>query len=187
MRAIEILEAEHRHIERVLVALSTALERDVNEQSADTAFFLRAADFIRDYADGSHHAKEEKVLFAALATHGMPLDAGPLGCMMAEHEQSRLYAREMAEQARSVARGSGLARAALLESAWSYARLMTAHIQKEDEIIFKIARRVLTADKDAELVARYAQLDPAPFGSLAAAAASVVESLTQSRLRLRRV
>lgn len=187
MRAIEILENEHRQIERVLAALTHALQRDLHQRGADVKFFLRAAEFIRDYADGSHHVKEEQILFEALAAKGMPLDSGPLGCMLAEHAQGREYARAIADEARAVERGSDLAKAALFENAWSYARLLTAHIRKEDEIIFKLAQRMLSSTEDAELVAAYARVDPAPYGAMTVAASSVLESLTDARLLHRRL
>jgi hemerythrin-like domain-containing protein len=48
-------------------------------------FYLDAVDFIRNYADRFHHAKEEEVLFIALLDNGMPKKQSPIKAMHIEH------------------------------------------------------------------------------------------------------
>ena len=62
-------------IERVLLALETAAERVEQGQAVRPGFFLDGADFIKGFADGCHHHREEGVLFKEMAAAGMPQDA----------------------------------------------------------------------------------------------------------------
>ncbi len=62
MKATEILMEEHRVIERVLTSLEIASNRLSLGQAIPADFFLKAADFIKGFADGCHHKKEEGVL-----------------------------------------------------------------------------------------------------------------------------
>jgi hypothetical protein len=77
MKATEVLMDEHRVIERVLGALEEAASRLERGVEVDASFFLEATDFIRGFADGCHHQKEEGVLFKAMTAAGMPQDQGP--------------------------------------------------------------------------------------------------------------
>ena len=58
-------------------------------------FYLDGVDFIRNYADRFHHAKEEDVLFEALVDNGMPQENSPVAAMLMEHDQGRSFVRAM--------------------------------------------------------------------------------------------
>ena len=63
IKATDILKNDHRVIERVLGALEMGSARLRSGHPVRPGFFLDAADFIRGFADGWHHCKEERVLF----------------------------------------------------------------------------------------------------------------------------
>ena len=91
-KATELLSDEHRVIERVLAVVEKLAAAPV-EGRLDS--WKQALDFIRHFADGCHHLKEEKVLFPAMEEHGIPRDGGPIGMMLMEHEEGRGYVRTM--------------------------------------------------------------------------------------------
>ncbi|HLA08413.1 MAG TPA: hemerythrin domain-containing protein, partial [Anaerolineales bacterium] len=62
MQATDILIQEHRVIEKVLDSLETAANRLSAGDAIPMDFFLKAADFIKNFADGCHHKKEEGIL-----------------------------------------------------------------------------------------------------------------------------
>ncbi|MGQ0613396.1 MAG: hemerythrin domain-containing protein [Planctomycetaceae bacterium] len=133
-----VLMDEHRVIEKVLQALETASRRKMS-----VAFYEKAIDFIARFADGCHHAKEESQLFPILEERGIPREAGPIGCMLEEHEDGRASVRRMRAL---IAAGDhdGLRKETL-----AYAALLRAHIAKEDNVLFPMGRNVLTlADRD---------------------------------------
>lgn len=77
--AIALLMEEHRVIERVLRALELATEQLEQGGKVDPDFFIDATDFIRGFADGCHHRKEDGVLFRAMIAAGMPPGRGRPG------------------------------------------------------------------------------------------------------------
>jgi hemerythrin-like domain-containing protein len=143
MNATDILMDEHRVIEGVLDALQTAAEAARNGADIRPGFFLDAADFIRNFADGCHHRKEEGVLFAAMAARGMPADSGPIAVMLADHEQGRRFTRAMRAAAERWQQGETFASLEAIENALGYVALLRQHILKEDNILFPMAARVI--------------------------------------------
>ena len=66
----------------------------------------------------------------------MPVQAGPIGVMLQEHEQGRGYTRAMAEAGARLKEGDREAGRAVVENALGYATLLRQHILKEDQILF---------------------------------------------------
>lgn len=151
MKAIEILMEEHRVIERVL----GAVERQVNKLNEGTfvrpSFFLDVADFVRNYADGAHHMKEEGCLFPAMGASGVATDDGPLQVMLAEHEEGRRLTRAMVAAAERLERGEAEAAGDVARIAMEYVALLREHIQKEDTVVFPMATQAI-APKSMESV-----------------------------------
>ena len=149
MKATQILMEEHRVIERVIGSLEKAAQR--MEQGADVrpGFFVEASQFIKGFADGCHHKKEEGVLFKAMVEHGLPAEGGPVGVMLVEHEMGRTYTRGMHEAAQQLEAGDSAARAQVIRNARGYATLLRQHIAKEDGILFPMAAQVIpVAEQD---------------------------------------
>jgi hemerythrin-like domain-containing protein len=147
MKATEILMSEHRVIERVITSLETAAAALSSGANIRPEFFLQAADFVRGFADGCHHKKEEGVLFKALAANGLPEDQGPVGMMLLEHEQGRGFIRGLRAAAQDLANGNQAARAEVVKNALGYGSLLRQHIQKEDKVLFPMADQVIPLDE----------------------------------------
>jgi hemerythrin-like domain-containing protein len=151
MKATEILMQEHRVIERVLTALETAANRAEAQEPIRPSFFTDAADFIRNFADGCHHQKEEGVLFKAMEAAGMPSDDGPIAVMLSEHEQGRAHTRAMADAAAKWDAGDDEARRTTVTAARAYAALLREHILKEDSVLFPMAAHTIPQGKHASV------------------------------------
>jgi hemerythrin-like domain-containing protein len=147
MQATDILMSEHRVIERVIATLELAASRLAAGQDVRPGFFIDAATFIKGFADGCHHKKEEGVLFTTMAANGMPTQVGPVAVMLAEHEQGRAFTRGMRAAAEQLAAGDQSARSALVANAQGYADLLRQHIAKEDGILFPLANQVIPAEQ----------------------------------------
>lgn len=145
MKATDVLVDEHRVIERALDALEAAAGRLEAGQAVRPEFFLSAVDFIRGYADGCHHQKEEGILFTRMEAQGIPLQGCPLGVMLAEHELARQYTRALQFGAESLQKGNPGGVNQIVHSARSYVGLLRSHINKEDTILFPMAERVIPA------------------------------------------
>jgi hemerythrin-like domain-containing protein/uncharacterized protein (DUF2249 family) len=160
-KATEALKHEHRVIESVLAVLPRLAEpagKFADEQ------WKKAIEFIRGFADQCHHLKEEKLLFPALEKHGVPVEGGPIGMMLMEHEEGRSYVRAMAE-AVSSALDDPQARTVLAENARAYLRLLREHIEKEDQVLFAIADDVLTSEEQQNLLREFEEHEIREVGS----------------------
>ena len=77
---------EHILILRMVALLERNARRTATGSFSNWQFYLDSVDFIRNYADRFHHAKEENVLFEALASNGMGMENSPITAMMMEHD-----------------------------------------------------------------------------------------------------
>jgi hemerythrin-like domain-containing protein len=98
--------------------------------------------FLTGFADAHHHGKEEEILFPALEEAGFPRDAGPVGVMLHEHVQGRGLIAALREAAPR-AGGSPDERAQFAATARAYAQLLSAHIDKENQVLFRIAEQAI--------------------------------------------
>lgn len=146
---------EHRLILRMI----TLLERNATLTSAggysNWQFYLDGIDFIRNYADRFHHAKEEDVLFLALVKNGMPRDNSPVAAMLMEHDQGRVYVQQMEQAACDAKDGIPGRENGLAANALAYAALLRDHIAKEDDILYPLAERVIPEVMRGEIVQGY--------------------------------
>ena len=159
MEATKILREEHRVIERVLASLEAAAAQVEAGRAIRAGFFLEAADFIKGFADGCHHRKEEGVLFPAMEAAGVPRQGGPIGVMLAEHEEGRRLTAAMRSAAERLERGDLTARDAIVRSARGYAALLRQHIMKKDNILFPMADRVIQGRKGLDVAQAFERVE----------------------------
>jgi hemerythrin-like domain-containing protein len=143
MKATDILVEEHDVVERVLTALEMATQRMEQGRPLRPEFFIDVSEFIKGFADGCHHKKEEGVLFKAMVAHGMPSEGGPIGVMLAEHEQGRAYTHAMREAAARLRTGDESAQRDIILNARGYVALLRQHIAKENGVLFPLADQVI--------------------------------------------
>jgi len=163
MEPVAVLMNEHRTIERVLDAVERAAAYLVRGGSVRPAFFTEAITFLKGFADGRHHHKEEELLFPALVEAGLPREAGPVAVMLDEHVHGRALIAAMADGARRLADGDAGAARALSEASQAYVELLRDHIMKEDHVLFPMAARMVTGAAATTLAADFsrAQADEA--------------------------
>lgn len=140
---VDILSSEHRIIERVLDAMENKV-LNLGSGPFPKEFFEQALDFFANFADRCHHGKEEQRLFPALKQRGIPEQGGPIGVMLYEHSQGRAHLEAIRNNLAAAAQGDAKALGTVRREAMSYIILLRQHIQKEDHILFAMARSVLT-------------------------------------------
>jgi len=158
MRALDLLMTEHRLIEGALEALDT-------REPMPARFYLDAVEFIRGFADQAHHRKEEGVLFKAMARYGFPEDQGPVGMMLAEHEEARQITRALEDAARRLEAGEQAAGEEAARHAQAYASLLRQHIEKEDQILYVMAEHAIPPDELEAMAEEFAAIDRDELGS----------------------
>ena len=160
MSATTVLRREHDHILSMIACLQAACVAAETDKGFDAETFRKGINFIREYADAWHHAKEEKHLFPALMAAGMPKDSGPIAVMLHEHDLGRTYARQIASQLDAAIAGDNAAQATVVRFTLAYAELLTSHIGKENGILFDMADQILTGETQAALERSYESAIP---------------------------
>jgi len=158
VNAIEMLMQEHRLIEQVLNCLEEAAGRlEAGEQIA-ADFFIDAAEFISGFADGSHHRKEEDILFAAMTARDLPHDSGPVAVMLREHEEGRGFTAAFRSAALQMKSGDAGAAAEVVRNVFDYVNLLQEHILKEDQVLFPMATQVIPAAEMQDVSRAFEQI-----------------------------
>ena len=157
-KATQDLRKEHDSILHVLSVLdqmkATANISDAGrfKQYGEVVYFLKI------FADRCHHGKEEDHLFPELVSKGMPNENGPVGVMLQEHKLGRDYISAMSGAVESMDRVSFETAAA------GYADLLRKHIQKENNVLFVMADKVLDAQEQDEMFERFEQHEESVIG-----------------------
>ena len=147
MDSIEVMVKEHKLISRMLKVMRNACYKLLKQEEIDLKDFYAMADFVRDYADGHHHHKEEKFLFKA-----MEQNLGPLGQklirngMLVEHDLGRLYMSQLREALVKYESGEDESRLDIIANMISYTHLLERHIEKENSVVYSFAEKQLTPE-----------------------------------------
>ncbi|MEM0457328.1 MAG: hemerythrin domain-containing protein [Nitrososphaerota archaeon] len=145
----EVLKSEHRVIEKVITTMDWVGRTLLRGKRVDPSLIEEITDFMEKFADKCHHGKEENVLFEWMERMGVPKEGGPIGVMLYEHELGRSYRKAIVEALPSYKEGSLEAAKVIAENVQAYATMLSQHIMKEDNILFKIADELI-AEKDDE-------------------------------------
>lgn len=174
-----VMVEEHKLILRMAALLEERTARAREGSFTDWNFFLTAVDFIRNYADAFHHAKEEAILFTALVANGMPEKSSPIEAMLIAHDQGRAWVRGMERAAQQLLAGEADKFSSLATNAEGYIAMIRDHIAKEDDILYPLAERVLPESVRPAMVEGYAAAEArtpeleAHYQALVAAAESI--------------
>lgn len=154
--ATKDLENDHIHILR----LTDVMEKITKTDTPDCPDLEAVVYLIRNYADGFHHAKEEKILFPALEVKGFSPHQGPVAVMLSEHIQGRNFVKGMAENIALYKKGDLPALEQVFINMTDYVNLLRNHISKENNILFRMADRVLSKEDHEALLNSYASVTP---------------------------
>jgi hemerythrin-like domain-containing protein len=158
---IDQLLDEHRITEKALRALTGLCDKLERGERIDPDAFDRMLDFLNAFVDRRHQQKEEKCLFAALGAQGVPRDRGPIGIILQEHCTGRAL---IAHMRRGV---NAQAVPQFVEAARAYVDLLSEHIQKEDNVLFRVAQTLLDERSMRALQNDFNQAESELPGSLA--------------------
>jgi hemerythrin-like domain-containing protein len=149
--AVEMLEAEHRVIQKMVAGMSVLAEQLEGGERVDVSLLESIVVFLRTFADRLHHGKEESFLFPALIRRGVPSQGCPIGGLTMEHQKGRVMVGELADAIRGYAAGEPPARENLVKSLRALVAFYPSHIWKEDYLLFPLAGKVLTPEDQQEL------------------------------------
>ena len=146
MSAIKTLMDEHDNILKMLDVVHNASLNLLSDGTISTRDFRQIVDFIRLYADKTHHGKEEEFLFKMMSDElGAVADNLVKHGMMVEHDIARLYVSDLETALNAYDENpSDKSKLAILVAAGSYEQLLRRHIQKENDVVFPFAEKSLS-------------------------------------------
>lgn len=154
----ELLVEDHERTERVLAAMEQAF---AGPHDPAPALVEQLRRYLREYVEQCHNRKEEEHLFPLLEARGLPRAGGPLAVMLAEHEQVRDHLARLDPLARAYSAGDRSQLPALRAVFTDYATLCKSHFWKENDILYPMARRLLSDSDGAAVVAGIEQIERA--------------------------
>lgn len=157
MTAAEILTGEHVPISKMLDIVSICAQKVKIGDFADLDTVRKAVDFFRNYGDGWHHMKEEKILFPLLLEKANL--GSPVRMFIEEHTLGRKLIHDMALVVSRIDEGDKDAGDLLAEKIEAYTKMLAQHIIKEDRGLFKSADKVLSAAEQSWLLAEFARME----------------------------
>ena len=160
MQARGPLMIEHRLIERMLSVIKDVLTEIESGSKIDPVFVDIAVDFIRVYADRTHHGKEEDILFREL--NNKPLKAEDRKIMedlIAEHEFGRKTTKALADANTRYRNGDDTALSDIAAELQTLIEFYPRHIEKEDEVFFPSSRSYFTDEEDQAMLEEFWEFD----------------------------
>lgn len=143
---IDILIAEHENITRLNAVIRKISLGLLAGEKAEVEEFRQIIQFIRGYADAHHHGKEEKILFIE-----MEKELGDMARnlirhgMLVEHDLGRLYVSELEQAVDHYEQQEDQdSKLDIISSAIGYTKLLTRHIDRENQVLFTFAKKQLS-------------------------------------------
>jgi hemerythrin-like domain-containing protein len=159
MKPTEILVTEHDAVLLALEILNKIANRLAGGAVDAHGDLDQLIDFFRGFVDRCHHGKEEDVLFPELEKRGVPREGGPIGVMLAEHDTGRRYVREISEALARLRGGDGSAAGDIQKNSSGYRDLLREHIDKENNVLYPMADRLLSKLDAAKMMERFEEIE----------------------------
>jgi hemerythrin-like domain-containing protein len=154
------LMIEHRLIEKMLAIVRKQISIIDTANSIDPIFIDVAVDFIRTYADRTHHGKEEDIMFRELAKKSMAFeDQKVMKELVAEHEYARRVVGELVQAKNHYLEGLGEALRTIKEKLTVLAEFYPEHITKEDKIFFPNSEKYLSEQEQEAMLQEFWEFD----------------------------
>lgn len=160
MLPIAPLMIEHRTIERMTAVIREQAERSEAGEELDIRFIPAVVDFMRTYADRTHHGKEEDILFRTLKTKPMSADHRLiLERLERDHAQARQMVGKLSSLGASHAEGhpSAAYEASMLMK--DLVELYKKHIEEEDQRFFVPVMDYLSPDERNAMLTAFMDFD----------------------------
>ena len=164
MKPTEDLIHEHEAIKKMLGIMDKISENIKNNKEVDTNDIEDIIEFLKTFADKCHHGKEENALFPALVLAGIPKENGPIGVMLHEHTLGRGYIKEIETSTEDFKAGNSNSIQLIANSLLSYVNLLQNHIQKEENVLFKMADKVLSNQVQDDVYEQFEKIEEEVVG-----------------------
>lgn len=151
---------EHRLIEKMLTVIDKRVSIMQEKNEIDPVFIDSAADFIRTYADRTHHGKEEDILFRDLGKKEMSSqEVKAMQDLVDEHMYARKIVGDIVDAKRKFLKGDVTAHTVIISGLRTLISFYPGHIQKEDKIFFPVTEKYFTAAELDQMLDEFWKFD----------------------------
>jgi len=164
MSATADLRSEHIGVGRMLGILDAMAVQFDSGGHVVVDDIWQSIEFMRVFVDQCHHYKEEVLLFPAMREAELTSAEETIRILLDDHVHGREAVGNIAEATQRLADGDESASTALAQLMRTYAKLLHAHIRREENDCFSIADRELSADAQDELVKGYERVEREVIG-----------------------
>ncbi|MFP4445512.1 MAG: hemerythrin domain-containing protein [Desulfosudaceae bacterium] len=160
MQARALLMIEHRLIERMISLLGERAAAIRSTQTVEPLFVDTAVDFIRVYADQTHHGKEEDIMFRDLEQRSLSEeDRRIMQELKDEHVFGRKVTKALVAANTRYRNGDDTALIEIADHLETLADFYPRHIAKEDKVFFPAARQYVTDEEDQAMLVAFNEFD----------------------------
>ena len=160
MQARGPLMIEHRLIEQMLKAIQRTLKLVEKTQTIDPYFVDTVVDFVRIYADRTHHGKEEDILFRELGKKSLSNeDRKTMDLLVEDHIFSRNTTKALVEANMRYREGKQEALGDVIAYLKTFAEFYPGHIKKEDTVFFPASRAYFSDEEDQAMLNEFWDFD----------------------------
>jgi hemerythrin-like domain-containing protein len=164
MKATQQLKDEHEGIKLMLNIMETISDGLNKGNELNIDHYEKILEFIKGFADKCHHGKEEDILFPALVDKGMAKDGGPIAVMLYEHQLGRGYIKSLSMAFDDFKKGNNHTKSNIISSSMSYVDLLRNHIEKENNILFMMADKILNESEQSKIFDAFEKLETEKIG-----------------------
>ncbi|HPJ94426.1 MAG TPA: hemerythrin domain-containing protein [Deltaproteobacteria bacterium] len=159
MKPIGPLMWEHRLIEQLLSMFDKEI-RMIGETGEVNPFFIdTAVDFIRTYADRTHHGKEEDILFVRLSEKDLAVEhAVIMNELIEEHKYGRETVRKLVEAKERYLTGENTEQD-IVTHLKALSDFYPAHIEKEDKRFFYPCMEYFSTEEQGAMLQAFWDFD----------------------------
>jgi len=145
--------AEHRVIERMVLLMKKELGSEALSSTVNPAFIYSAVDFFKNYADTTHHGKEEGILFKGLEAKPLtPEHKSVMDQLVREHKIARVEVAGLYESAQRYERGDLDAVAHISKHLKRLVDLYPPHMELEDKRFFAPAMGYFSPEERKQML-----------------------------------
>ena len=160
MKPIGPLMWEHRLIEKMLVAMMRHMDKAEVDQKVNPVVIDMAVDFIRTYADRTHHGKEEEILFRDLAQKELPPDLKQtMQELLEEHAWGRKTTGQIVAAKEAYLAGDEQKLVEVIHLARELGSFYPKHIEKEDKHFFYPCQEYFSKAEQEKMLAEFWEFD----------------------------
>ena len=159
MKPIGPMMWEHRLIEKMLRLFDGEIIKINENKKVDTVFIDTAVDFIRTYADRTHHGKEEDILFRDLAKKKLSQEhARIVNELIEEHKYARKTVGKLVAAKERYLTGEDTSQE-VIDYLKELAHFYPTHIQKEDKHFFHPCMEYFTREEQDAMLLEFYEFD----------------------------